>query len=245
MSNNILALGGTGLIGRHLSSLLPVRAASPSTGVDAYTGAGLTEAFQDIRTIIELTNPKSFDEATTKDFYATSTANSLAAARAAGVAHYIVLSVVGADRLTGSGYMAGKLIQESLLVNSGLPYTILRATQFHEFLDFLAQCFTTPTGITVPIGPIQTIAASDVAMALADIACSSPANAILDVAGPKAMPFAEAIRRRLAQHGASTPVNESADLTYFGARIDSGQLIPAGPHRRANTTLEAWAGVNA
>lgn len=244
MSSNILALGGTGLIGRHLASLLPIRAASPSTGVDAYTGTGLTAAFKDISTVIELTNPRSFDEAATKDFYATSTANALAAARAAGVAHYIVLSVVGADRLTGNGYMTGKLIQESLIVNSGLHYTILRATQFHEFLDFLAQCFTNPTGITVPSGPIQTIAASDVAAALADIASSSPANTIIDLAGPEAMPFAAAIRRRLAHHGATTPVNESAVLTYFGAPINAGQLVPAGPHSRANTTLESWAATN-
>src|SRR5215472_5631837 len=188
---NIVVIGGSGLIGKKLVTKLHERghdAVSPSSGVNAVTGAGLAEVLVDAEVVVDVTNSPSFEDAAVLEFFEKSSRNLLAAEADAGVRHHVALSVVGADRIPDSGYMRAKVAQEKLIKAGGVPYTILRATQFFEFLGAIAG----PGADTVrlPDAPMQPMAADDVASALADVAVGSPANRMLEVAGPESLSIA-------------------------------------------------------
>jgi uncharacterized protein YbjT (DUF2867 family) len=245
----IVVIGGSGLIGKKLISLLRGRghqavSASPSSGVNTITGEGLAEALAGAEVVVDVTNSPSWEDKAVLEFFETSTCNILAAEAAAGVKHHVALSVVGADRIPDSGYMRAKVTQEKLIQASRVPYTILRATQFFEFLGAIAG----PGAGTVRVSdaPIQPIAADDVAAALADIAVGSPAGGILEVAGPESLPMAVFVGKALAVSGDRRSVVADPQARYYGAALDELGLGPrfANP-RVAPTRFEAWAGRSA
>jgi uncharacterized protein YbjT (DUF2867 family) len=240
----IVVIGGTGLIGRKLIPLLRERgheavAASPSSGVNTLTGEGLAEALAGVQVVVDVTNSPSFEDRAVLEFFETSTRNILSAETAAGVGHHVALSVVGADRIPDSGYMRAKVAQEKLIQGGKVPYTILRATQFFEFLAAIAG----PDAGTVrlPDAPMQPLAADDVAAALADIAVGPPANAILEVAGPEAQSMAAFVRRALDAGGDKRTVVADPQARYFGAALDARGLNPDGAKPRIGPTrFEEW-----
>ena len=242
-SKKIVVIGGTGLIGRNLVPLLEaaghdVPAASPSRGVDSVTGAGVASALEGADVVIDVTNSPSFEDAAVLWFFETSTRNLLAASAAAGVGHYIALSVVGADRVPDSGYLRAKVAQESLIRACGVPYTILRATQFFEFLKPIAESCADGSAIRVPAGAMQPIAAAEVSKALARRVAAGPVNGIVDLAGPERGTVETFVRRVLA--GDSRPIVIDPAVRYFGALIDDQSLVPMGATELGSTTLNQW-----
>ncbi len=242
----IVVIGGTGLIGKRLVNELIVKgheaiAASPSSGVNTLTGVGLAEVFDGTHAVVDVSNSPSFEETAVLNFFETSTRNIVAAGKAAGVSHYVALSVVGADRLAAGGYMRAKIAQELLIKASGLQFTILRATQFFEFLSAIADTATQEDVVRLPSALMQPLAADDVATTLVDVVLSKPANVILEVAGPERLPMADLVRRALvAKHD---PRNVIADpnATYFGYMIDDNSLNPSTHNPRiAPTRLDDW-----
>ncbi len=240
----IVVIGGTGLIGSKLVKRLQddgheAVAASPSQGVNTLTGVGLPEALTGADVVVDVTNSPSFEDRAVLEFFQTSTRNILAAEVAAGVKHHVVLSVVAADRIPDSGYMRAKVAQEQLIQSSGVPYTILRATQFFEFLGAIAG----PGGGTVRVSaaPMQPLAADDVAAALADIAAGPPANGILELAGPESESIAAFVRRALSASGDPRRVVADPQASYYGAVLDHLGLTPRGasPHI-GPTRFDAW-----
>jgi uncharacterized protein YbjT (DUF2867 family) len=241
----IVVVGGTGLIGSRLVELLhdaghETVAAARSTGVDALTGQGLSEALTGADVVVDVSNSPSFADDPVMAFFTTSTGNLLAAESAAGVRHHVALSVVGADRMPDSGYMRAKVAQERLIEQSGLPYTILRATQFFEFLGFMADAATSGDTVTATDAALQPVAAADVSAALADIAVAPPRNGMQDMAGPVRRPMTEFLSRVLAAHSDPRHVVTDSSAGYFGARVDDTSLVPAGEARIAGTGLDAW-----
>src|SRR5262245_35694497 len=195
----IVVIGGTGLIGKKLIPLLRGRgheavAASPASGVNSITGEGLREALAGANVVVDVTNSPSWEDAAVMEFFDKSTRNLLAAEAAAGVRHHVALSVVGADRMADSGYMRAKVNQENLLKAGGTPYTILRATQFFEFLGGIADLGAEGNTVRLSTAPMQPVAADDVAATLADGALASPANGIVELAGPEEMSIADFVR---------------------------------------------------
>jgi uncharacterized protein YbjT (DUF2867 family) len=183
----VVIVGGSGLIGKKLSNLLrqgghDVVSASPSSGVNSVTGAGVAEALAGAQVVVDVSNSPSFEERAVLEFFETSSRNLLAAAKTAGVRHYVALSVVGADRLPDSGYMRAKVAQEKLIRAAGLPYTILRATQFYEFVGGIAESGAVDGAVRLPPAQMQPIAADDVAQGLADVVAQSPINGIVELA---------------------------------------------------------------
>jgi uncharacterized protein YbjT (DUF2867 family) len=246
----IVVIGGTGLIGRRLVELLrdagqDVAPAAPSTGVDTLTGTGLPEALTGADVVVDVSNSPSFADEPVMAFFTTSTGNLLAAEAAAGVRHHVALSVVGADRMPDSGYMRAKIAQERLIEQSGLPYTILRATQFFEFLAAMADAATHGDTVGAAATALQPVAAADVSAALADIAVASPRKGREEVAGPVRRPMADFLTRLLAEQGDSRQVVTDPDAGYFGARVDDSTLVPAGEARIAGTDLDTWLGRHA
>ncbi len=243
-SKKIVVIGGTGLIGRNLVPLLEaaghqVLAASPSRGVDSVTGAGLASALEGANVVIDVTNSPSFEDTAVLRFFETSTRNLLAAAASSGVGHYIALSVVGADRIPDSGYLRAKVAQESLIRASVVPYTIVRATQFFEFLKPIAESCVDGAVIRLPAhAGMQPIAAAEVSTALAGRVAAGPVNGVVDVAGPERGMMATFVRRLL--HGDSRPIVLDPAARYFGALIDENLLVPAGAAELGSTTLEQW-----
>ncbi len=238
--HTLVALGGTGLIGKKLLSRIQGRAASPSNGVNAYTGEGLDAALAGTTTLIDVSNSPDFSDGPAMDFFRTTTTNTIAAARRAGITHYIALSVVGADRMTSSGYMRAKLAQEKLIAESGIPYTILRATQFFEFLPMIVGAYTSGDTIKVPAGPFQPVAADDVADALARIAFSAPANAIVELNGPERTNIAGAANQYLAAKNNPARATTDTTVNYFGADVTDGALVPTGPAWQGRISLQSW-----
>ncbi len=242
----IVVIGGTGLVGKKLVNKLTAKgheaiSASPSSGVNILTGAGLAEAFTGADAVIDVSNSPSFEETTVLHFFETSTRNILAAGKAAGIAHFVALSVVGADRMAHGGYMRAKITQESLIKASGMPFTILRATQFFEFLGAIADTATQGDTVRLPAALMQPIAADDVASALADVVLGKPFNGIVEIAGPERLPMADFARRALvAKHDPRNVIADSS-ATYFGYTIDDNSLNP-GTHepRIAPTRLDDW-----
>jgi uncharacterized protein YbjT (DUF2867 family) len=242
---NITLIGGSGLIGRNLVPLLErgghrVTIASPSRGVNALTGEGLAPALAGADVLVDVSNSPSFDEQAVLQFFRTSTTNLLAAAMEAGVRHYVALSVVGADRLADNGYMRAKVAQEALIQGGKVPYTIVRATQFFEFLAAIAGDGADNTAPRVSSALFQPMAAEDVARFLAGVVSLKPRNGIVEVGGPERLPMNQAVQRALDAHGDARRVVADPQAPYFGSVLDGGSLVAAADAQRGETTLDAW-----
>jgi uncharacterized protein YbjT (DUF2867 family) len=241
----IVVIGGSGLIGSKLVSRLrqqghEVVAASPSTGVNTMTGEGLERAVAGAQVVVDVANSPSFEDEAVLAFFQASGRNLLAAEVAAGVGHHVALSVVGADRLPDSGYLRAKLTQERLIEGSGVPYTILRSTQFFEFLGGIAQAGT--VGQTIHLSPalFQPIAADDVVAVLADIAVGAPVNDTIEVAGPERLPLDDVVRRYLSANGDAREVVADVRARYFGTLLDDQSLNPGDSARTGSIRFEEW-----
>jgi uncharacterized protein YbjT (DUF2867 family) len=241
----IVVIGGTGLIGSKLVEKLrkdghePL-AAAPDTGVNTITGEGLAEALEGAQVVVDVANAPAWDDAAVMDFFETSCRNVLAAEAAAGVGHHVALSVVGSDRLTDSGYMRAKVAQENLVKAGPIPYTIVRATQFFEFIGRIADSGT--DGNTVRLSPalVQPEAADDVASTLADVATGAPLNDTVELAGPETFPLDELARRLLSANNDPRQVTADVHARYFGVELDDRSLTPGDDARIAPTRFEDW-----
>lgn len=241
----IVVLGGTGLIGRKLIACLRQQgheavAASPATGVDVLTGAGLATALAGAQVVVDVTNSPSFADADVLSFFERAGRNVLAAEAEAGVEHHLALSVVGADRLPDSGYMRAKLAQENLVRASTIPYTILRATQFCEFVGAILGAGTEGDAVRVTPALLQPVAADDVAAVLADLAVAAPLNACVEVGGPDRFPLDVLARKFLAAHGDARQVVADVHARYFGALIDDRSLVAGEGARIGPTRFQNW-----
>ena len=239
----VVVIGGSGLIGKKLVPILRERGheavpASPSSGVNALTGEGLAEVLKAPRSSSTCRTRRPGDDADVMAFFDTSTRNLLAAEKDAGVGHHVALSVVGADRMPTSGYMRAKVAQEGLIQSGGVPYTILRATQFFEFLGGIAG--QGDGEVRLPTAPMQPLAADDVASALADVAEASPANGMLEVAGPESLSIADFVGRYLAASGDKRKVVADSQAGYFGAALDGRGLNPGDGAIIGPTQFEDW-----
>jgi len=227
----IVVIGGTGLIGSKVAALLRAKshdviAASPSNGVNTITREGLAEALSNAAVVVDVANAPSFEDRAVLEFFETAGRNLLAAEAAAGVGHHVALSVVGADRLADSGYMRAKLAQEKLICAAKIPYTIVRSTQFFEFIGAIAQSAMDGDKIRLSPALLQPIASDDVAAALAGIATAMPANGIVELAGPEKIPLDELARRYLAANDDRRQVIADVHARYFGTELDDRSLTP-------------------
>jgi uncharacterized protein YbjT (DUF2867 family) len=241
----IVVIGGTGLIGSKLVEKLreaghePL-AASPNTGVNTITGEGLAEALEGAEVVVDVANAPDWGDDAVMEFFQTSTRNLLAAAATAGVKHHVVLSIVGADRLPDSGYFRAKVAQEEAVKAGPVPYTIVRASQFFEFIGRIADSGSTGEAIHLAPVLVQPESADDVAATLADVAPSEPVNGIVDLAGPEQFRLDELARRVLRANKDERLVEADAQARYFGAELDEDSLIPRGKARIAPTRFEDW-----
>ena len=241
----IVVIGGSGLIGSKLVKKLQAHghqavAASPRLGVNTLTGEGLAEALEGAAVVVDVSNSPSFEDAAVLKFFETSTRNLLAAEAEAGVGHHVALSVVGTERLSESGYFRAKIAQEKLIKGSSIPYSIVHATQFFEFVKSIADDAT--DGNTVRLAPvlIQPMAAEDVASAVGRIAVGSPVNGIVEVAGPQQFRLDELIRRCLSARHDPREVVADPHARYFGAELDERTLVPGDDARLAETRFDDW-----
>jgi uncharacterized protein YbjT (DUF2867 family) len=227
----ITVVGASGLIGTKVVELLKadgheVVAASRSTGLDVLTGDGLADALAGADALVDVTNSPSFEADAVMDFFTRSATNIAHAASAAGVGHYVALSIVGVDGLPDSPYMRAKVAQEKIITESGLPYSIVRATQFAEFTDGIVDSLTAGDEVRVPDALIQPIPADEVAAAVAKAAADEPINGIVDIGGPEKITFEQMARDVLSRKGDETiPVVVDADARYFGARLSTHSLV--------------------
>jgi len=241
----IVVIGGSGLIGANLVDRLrrrghDVLAASPRWGVNTLTGEGLAEALIGAQVVVDVANSPSFEDGAVLEFFETSSRRLLAAEDAAGVEHHVALSVVGSDRLPQSGYLRAKMAQERLIKASGVPYTILRSTQFFEFIGGIIQAGTEGDVVRLSPALLQPIAADDVAAALADLAVGPPLNGTVEVAGPEALPLDELARRAMAVNGDGRQVIADVHARYFGAELDDASLTPGAHPRLGSTHFHEW-----
>ena len=241
----IVVIGGTGLIGSKTVAILrqaghEVVAASPTGGVNTVTGEGLEEAIAGAQVVIDLSNAPSRDAAAVLEFFETSGRNLLAAEAAAGVRHHVALSIVGTDRTPDNGYFRGKVAQETLIEASGIPYTLVSATQFMEFIGSIAAAGTDGDKVRLSPGLFQPIAADDVAAIVADVAIGAPRNGIVEIAGPERAPLAEFAARFLRAVGDSREVVSDPEARYFGGRVEEHSLVPLGDARLGTIGLEEW-----
>lgn len=246
---NVVIIGGSGLIGKKLAALLheaghAVTSASPSSGVDTVTGAGLAQALQGAEVVVDVTNSPSYQDAAVLRFFQASTRNLLAAEVAAGVRHHVALSVVGSERLPDSGYLRAKVAQESLIQSGPVPYTIVRATQFFEFLLSIAHVNTQGQTVRLPTGRLQPIAADDVAQALARLATQPPLNGTCELAGPQAFALDELVRGVLRARRDPRDVVTDDEVRYFGAPLTGDALTAGADAWRGPTSLERWLAAN-
>lgn len=241
----IVVIGGTGLIGSKLVQNLRERghdvlAAAPSTGVNSITREGLAQAMDGADIVVDVANAPSWEDQAVLDFFETSSRNLLSAEAAAGVRHHVALSVVGSERLPENGYFRAKVAQENLIKASGMPYTILRATQFFEFVGGIAQSATVGEEIHLSPALIQPMASDDVVAALADVTLESPVNGTVEVAGPEAMPLDELVRRFLRATQDTRKVVPDVHARYFGDVLDDQSLTPGKNPRLGAIRFEDW-----
>jgi uncharacterized protein YbjT (DUF2867 family) len=241
----IVIIGGSGLIGAKLVQKLNASghetvAASPKSGVNTLTGEGLAEALKGADVVVDVANSPSFEDKPVMQFFETSGRNLLAAEKAAGVKHHIALSVVGSERLPDSGYFRAKIAQESLIKASSTPYTILRATQFFEFIGAIAESGAEGQTIRVPSALLQPVAAEDVATALAEIAIAAPINGMVELGGPEPRPMDEFARTFLNAKKDPRVVVGDPKARYFGAEVNDQTLTPGANPRLGATRFEHW-----
>jgi uncharacterized protein YbjT (DUF2867 family) len=241
----IVVIGGTGLIGSKTVAILrqgghEVVAASPKSGINAITGEGLKEAMAGAQVVIDLANSPSFEDKAVLEFFETSSRNLFAAEAAAGVRHHVALSIVGTDRTSDNGYFRAKVAQEKLIEASGIPYTIIRATQFLEFLGTIAASSADGNMIRLSPGLFQPIAADDVAAIVADVALAAPRSGIVDIAGPERAPFNEIIARYLKAIGDPREVVSDPEARYWGGRVEERSLVPLGEARLGRIGFDEW-----
>jgi uncharacterized protein YbjT (DUF2867 family) len=241
----IVIIGGTGLIGSKTVAILrrgghEVVAASPKSGINSLTGEGLKEAMAGAQVVVDLANSPSFEDKAVLEFFETSGRNLLAAEAAAGVRHHVALSIVGTDRTPDNGYFRAKVAQEKLIEAAGISYTIIRSTQFLEFLGGIVS--SSANGNIVPISPglFQPIAADDVAAIVADVALAAPRNGIVEIAGPERAPFSEIIARYLKAAGDPRKVVSDPEARYFGGRVEQHSLVPLGEARLGHIGFDEW-----
>jgi uncharacterized protein YbjT (DUF2867 family) len=242
----IVVIGGTGLIGSKVVDNLrklghePL-AASPSKGINSVTGEGLAEALQGAAAVVDVSNSPSFKDADVLSFFTASTRNLLEAASKAGVQHYVALSIVGTDGLPNSGYMRAKVAQEALIKEAKVPYTIVRATQFFEFLGSIAYVATEGNTVRLPSAYMQPIVSDDVANAIAAFTLDAPANGIVELAGPEKIPMDELVKRFLQAQGDERQVVTDDKALYFGTALGENSLVPEGDNPVIGaTTFEQW-----
>ncbi len=241
----IVVIGGTGLIGSKTVAILRQRgheaiAASPKNGINTITGEGLTEAMSGAEVVIDLTNSPSFEDRAVLEFFEASGRNLLPAEAAAGVRHHVALSIVGVDRTPDNGYFRAKVVQERLIEASGVPYTIIRATQFLEFLGGIAASCADGNIVRLSPGLFQPIAADDVASVVAEVALAAPRNGIVEIAGPERAPFNEIVARYLKAIGDPRKVVSDPEARYFGGRVEELSLVPLGQARLGRIGLDEW-----
>lgn len=241
----IVVLGGTGLIGTKLVNLLRARGhnavvGSPRNGVNAVTGEGLAAVLRGTAIVVDVTNSPSFDDQTAMEFFQTSGRNLAAAEQRSGVIHHVALSVVGTSRLQSSGYFRAKLVQEEFIRDSGIPFTIVHATQFFEFVGAIAQGGSTGQSVRVSSAAMQPVASDDVAMAVADAALAIPVNGIVEVAGPERMPISDAVTRYFAATNDPRQVIGDPSARYFGVTLDDHSLVPAAGARLGAAQFDSW-----
>jgi uncharacterized protein YbjT (DUF2867 family) len=241
----IVVIGGTGLIGSKTVAILrqgghEVVAASPKSGVDTITGEGLKEAMAGTQVAIDLANSPSFEDKAVLEFFETAGRNLLAAAAAAGVRHHMALSIVGTDRTPDNGYFRAKVAQEKLIEASGIPYTIIRSTQFLEFLGAIAASAADGNMVRISPGLFQPIAADDVAAIVADVALAAPLSGIVEIAGPERAPFDEFVSRYLKAVGDPREVVSDPEARYFGGRVEKLSLVPLGEARLGRIGFDDW-----
>ena len=241
----IIVIGGTGLIGSKTVAILrqgghEIVAASPQTGVNTITGEGVKQVLTGTQVVIDLANSPSFEDNAVMEFFQTSERNLLPAEAAAGVRHHVALSIVGTDRSPEIGYFRAKVAQEKLIVDSGVPYTIIRATQFMEFIGGVADTSVDGNVVRISSGPFQPIAADDVAAIVAEAALGTPRNGIVEIAGPERAPFSEFVTRYLKAKGDQRKVVSDPEARYFGGRVGEHTLVPLGEARLGHIGLDEW-----
>jgi uncharacterized protein YbjT (DUF2867 family) len=246
----IVVIGGTGLIGTKLVNNLRQRgrevvAAAPSTGVNTITGEGLADALKGAQVVVDVANAPSWEDKAVLDFFETSGRNLLAAEAAAGVKHHIALSVVGTDRLQASGYFRAKMAQEKLIKASKIPFTIVRATQFFEFVSGIAKDAAEGNTVRLPSALMQPIAAEDVAALLTDIAVAEPMNGMVEIAGPEKIRQDEFVRQFLSATGDARKVVTDVHARYYGLEVNDQSLVPGDRPRLGSTRFEDWLKRNA
>ena len=240
----IVVIGGTGLIGSKTVVILRQRghevvAASPKSGINSITGEGLKEAVTGAQVVVDLANSPSFEDKAVLEFFETSERNLLPAEASAGVRHHVALSIVGIDR-SDNGYFRAKVAQEKLIVASGVPYTIIRSTQFLEFLGGIATSGADGNMVRISPGLFQPIAADDVAPIVAEVALAAPRNGVVEIAGPERAPFNEIVARYLKAIGDPREVVSDPEARYFGSRVEERSLVPLGEARLGRIGFDEW-----
>ena len=241
----IVVIGGTGLIGSRLVTQLQKQgheavAASPNTGVNSITGAGLAEALKGASAVVDVTNSPSWEDAAVLEFFETSTRNLLSYGAAAGVKHHVALSVVGTERMLASGFFRAKMAQEKLIQASSNPYTIVRATQFFEFVKGIADFSTQGNKVSLPSVLIQPMAADDVAAAVGRVATGAPANGMVEVGGPEKFHLDELVRKYFAATKDPREVVTDPKASYYGVQVSESTLVPEDNARLSETRFETW-----
>lgn len=243
--SKIVVIGGTGLIGSKVVAKLTEHgheaiAASPNSGVNTLTGEGLAEVLAGADTVLDVSNSPSFADDDVMAFFTTATTNTINAAKAAGVGHYVALSVVGAERMVDSGYQRAKVAQEKLITTSGIPYSIVHATQFFEFVKSIADTATVGNEVRLSHALIQPIAADEVATAVARTTAGHALNATIEIAGPRELGIDDLIRTGLAHAGDPRTVVTDPEATYFGQKLGERMLLPGSDATIFTTTFEQW-----
>ncbi|WP_155371432.1 SDR family oxidoreductase [Catellatospora vulcania] len=241
----IVIIGGTGLIGSNVAQRLradghDVLAASPSSGVNTITGEGLDDALKGADVVVDVANSPNFADDAVMEFFTTAGRNLLAAEKKAGVGHHVALSIVGCDRIPDSGYMRAKVAQEELIKAAGVPYTIVRATQFFEFTSAIGHGGSRGEAIHLPPAMMQPIAADDVSAFVTEAAEAAPVNGHYDIAGPEKIGQDDLVRRLLAAEGDARQVVTDPEATYFGASVTDDSLVPLGEAHLAKTDFAEW-----